>query len=1268
MQFKALCNSTPLWRRLLTKTLLAVKSTRQLSDQLKAVNRKNFFLAMKLTIFWMLAICMQASAGSYSQKVTLSLTNVSLKYVFKEITRQTGVSIVYKEALLEGMSPVSISVHDASIEEALNVCLKGQPVEFQLSGNSIVIKRTFPAALSMRIDSAAIMPPVEIKGIVRMANNVALEGVSISEKGKSTGTTSKKDGSFQLKVSNTEAILVFSSVGYKTIEIPLKGRTEIEVILEASFQELTGTVVTALGITRAKKSLGYSVEEVSGKEFTRVSQENILNGMAGKIPGVTINSTSGTGSSVSMIIRGATSLSSDNQPLFVVDGVPIANTLNNISAVGIDNRVDYGNALSSINPEDIESVTVLKGPSAAALYGSRAGNGVVLITTKSGKNAKKMTVVVTSNTVFDNPYKYLKWQTKFGPGQFSSIPVSASGNLLTNPFGSLIQENIGSTYGAELDKGYSEVQWNSPLDSNGNQIATPLISHKNNVKNFVQTGITSTNGVSVSNNNDQISYRLSYANMSNRGVIPNSDLYRNSLSLNTGVKLNQAVHISSSIDFSRNNSNNRPSGERGTNPLEWAYNVAPNTDIRTLQQYWLPGQEGIQQRSQYKGVFNNPYFLVNEVKNSFVRDRVFGNIRADWQIATNLSFMARYSLDTYTERRETKISQSYTEDPGGSYGIIDIGAYERNADFLLTYKKDINKFKFSLSAGGNSRYQKGSNVTNATKDGTGLVVPGVFTLPNILPQNLNYSSTYYQKGVQSIYGLLNIGYKELAFLDLTGRNDWSSTLPNAQPYFYPSASLSLLLHEIFRIPSNAIQLLKLRAGVAQVGNDANPYQLQSVLNNAGTWSGIPRLSTSGTLLNPDLKPEIATSYEGGLDVSLFKNRLRFAGTYYIVENKNQILSTTTPPSSGYSSKSINAGLLRSKGIELSLGGTLVQYTNWRIVLNANLTRNRTTIVSLSNGLPYYTLWTDAKGGAWTYVGEEIGDIYDAKMVTVTDKGSPYYGYPLLDNTGKWQSIDAINTKNKIGNFNPKFVAGLQGTISYKSISVSFTLDWRNGGDFVSQTYRYGEENGQSSLFYGQLINPGNKSGQQVRDYLVANQDKMIRSTGNHFPLVGGPTPEYNGYPFTYGPYTLPYGGVFVPGVRASGFDASGNPTGYIENLGQNINQADGTDVLPFAGATAWSFTRAYLYPASYLKLREISIAWQLPAKIVKSAKMQEASISIYSRNIILWTAAKINIDPENAYQPSTGVQGNGIQFEQGIERYNVYPWVIPVGIKLNVVF
>lgn len=1112
--------------------------------------------------------------------------------------------------------------------------------------------------------SVAMAQSRTVKGKVTSSDDSGgLPGVNVIQKNTSRGVTTDQNGDFSIEVTGNDAVLVFSFVGYERQEVAVGNRNVVDVVLNADENSLSEVVVTALGIPRAERSLGYSVGKVEGKELTRVVQENVLNSLAGRVSGVTINSTGGTGSSVSMIIRGANSLNSDNQPLFVIDGVPIANTLNNVSAGGNDNRVDFGNAISSLNPDDIENISILKGPSAAALYGSRAGNGVVLITTRSGANVNKMTVSVNSSTVFDQPYKFLKWQTQFGSGQFSAIPTDISGNPLTNPFGKLIEENVGGTYGAALDKGYEEVQWNSPIGPDGKPMKMPLVSHKDNVRNFVQTGITTTNGISIANNTGGYNYRLSYSNMWNRGIIPNSDLFRNTINLNTSIKVTNAIRLSSVIDFSRNNSNNRPAGNRGSNPLQWAYSVSPHTDIRDLQDYWMPGQEGLQQRSQYAGVYNNPYFLAYEVNNAFVRDRIYGNVRADYQVTPDFSLFARYSLDKLDERRDLKVANSYTNDPNGAYALINIGNFEHNIDFLATYKKDISDFSLSVSGGGNTRYQKGTNVSNATKGGTGLIVPGIYNIQNIAPANLEYSSTWFQRAIYSVYGLANFGYKDMVFLDLTARNDWSSTLPaENRSYFYPSASLSILANEFIPMPKQ-VSLFKLRGGFAQVGNDANPYNLLGTLNNRGAWDGIPRLTTPNTLLIPDLKPEIVTSYEGGLDLNLFTNRLRMAATYYIVENRNQILSAKLPPSSGYTTKNVNAGLLVSKGWELSLGGTPVSTRNFRWDINANWTRNRTRIMELSDELPYYTLWTDARGGAWTYVGDEIGDIYDAEVVTVKDPNSEYYGYPILDATGKWQDIDAISTKNKIGNFNPKFVMGLQTSLNYKGISLNMSFDWRNGGDFVSQTYRYGEEDGRSQLFLDKLINPDGLQGDALRDYLVANEETMIRINGNVFPLVGGPTPDYNGYPFKYGPYTLPHGGVFVPGVIDTGTkDANGNPV-YKENLG-----GPGTAMLPFAGATTWSFTRAFLYDASYIKLREISLGYDLPLKSVQKWGIQNVNFALYSRNIILWTKAKINIDPEMAYQLESGVQGGVSQFKQGIERYNVTPWVMPIGFRLGITF
>lgn len=1082
-----------------------------------------------------------------------------------------------------------------------------------------------------------------------------IQGASILVKGTRIGTSSDHNGSYAITAQGNDPVLIISAVGYKMQEVTVGNKSVVDVSLEESSETLKEAVVTALGIQRDKRSLGYAVGEVQGKDISRVAQENVLNSLAGKVAGVQISSTGPSGSSVSMIIRGAKSLSSDNQPLFVVDGVPINNSLNNVGQIGADNRVDYGNAMSDINPEDVENVSILKGPSAAALYGSRAGNGVVLITTKSGSKVQKMTVSVTSNTVFDKPFKFLKMSTRFATGVLPFTPDS-------NPYpgGILrIEEGGSGGVGPELDKGYKAIQWDSPIGADGQPIPTPLVSHPNNIKDFVQTGITSTNGISIANNNDKITYRLSYANMSSRGIVPSSDLFKNTLAISTVARLNKKLTVSTNLDFSRSNSNNRPAQERGANPLQWAYAVGSHIDINKLRNYWVPGKEGLQQLSQDAKNYNNPFFLANEVKNAFTRDRVFGNVKAEWQITPEIKLMGRYALDTYNETRETKIGYSYTNEPKGTYGIASLKRYERNADFLATYDKRFNDLSVLVSVGGNNRYSESADITTKARDKTGLVIPGLYTIQNIAQTNIQYTNYLYRKGVYSVYGTVNLGYRDMIYLDLTARNDWSSTLPaNNRSYFYPSASLSLLINEMVRMDN--VNLLKVRAGAAQVGNDANPYALFATLQDAGSWNGITRLGKSGQILLPDLKPELATSYEVGIDLNMFRNRLRFAGTYYTSDNRNQIIPTQLSPSSGFTTKNINAGLLQSRGVELSLGGTVLDNAGLRWDLTANFTKNITRIKELSDGLPYYTLWTDAKGGAWTYVGDKVGDIYDAQVITVTDKSSPYYGYPILDNDGSWQNISAVNSKNKIGNFNPDFMLGLQNSLSYKGFTLNFSLDWRKGGQFVSQTYRYMESDLRSQRFLDNLINPGGRTGDQLANYLKSNPEQLIKIHGNYFPIVGGPTADYGGFPFEFGGKTYPYG-VFNPGVIAK-YDGSGNIVGYTENLG-----GAGTKIIPYGDNYPWDFTRAATFDADFIKLREISLGYELPSKFVKSIGLQSANFAVYSRNIILWTKAKINVDPEMAFQPQTNAQA-GTQFKQGIERYNVTPWVIPVGFKLGLTF
>jgi TonB-linked SusC/RagA family outer membrane protein len=1093
--------------------------------------------------------------------------------------------------------------------------------------------------------------------ITASSDGTGIPGVNIQVKGSQKGTSSNASGTYSLEVSGASPVLSITSIGFDAQEIKVGNRNVVDVVMTSSTQELNEVVVTALGIKREEKSLGYSVGKVSGKDLNRVITENVLNGLSGKLAGVSINATGATGSSVSMIIRGAKSLSNDNQPLFVIDGVPVINTLNNIGQVGNDNRVDYGNAISDLNPDNIESVSVLKGPSAAALYGSRAGNGVVLITTKTGAKSNRMTINVNSNTVFDNPFKYLDMHSKFSTGVLPFTPDNNPypGGILS------IEERSAGGIGPELDKGYTAIQWNSPKDAAGKLIPTELKSYPNNLKNFVQTGITTTNGFSISNSTDAATYRISYSNMTNRGLIPGSDLFKNSIDLATSLKLTNKIKLSTNFDFSRNNSNNRPASERGSNPLQWAYAVSPHINILDLKDYWVPGREGLQQKSQAIGNYNNPWFLAYEVKNAFERNRFFGNAKLDYQITKELNFMARYSLDTYGETRETKIAPSYTGEKNGAYGLTTLSPSETNIDFLATYAKSLQDFSLSLSVGGNARNSTNRFISESSRGGTGLVIPGLYTLQNIATANIQYSSSQSKKVVYSAYGMANVGYKDMIYLDLTARNDWSSTLPvDNRSYFYPSASLSVLLNEMFQIPNNRIDLIKVRAGVAQAGNDTNPYALFNTLGLAEPWAGVTRLTKPGSILLPDLKPEITTSMDLGLDVTMYRNRLRFSGTYYTVENRNQIIPTTLPASTGFSSKNINAGLLVSKGIELTLGGTPIDKNGWRLDLTTNFYKNATTIKELSEGLNFYTLWTDAKGGAWTYVGETIGDIYDAEIVTVKDKSSKYFGYPILDSDGSWQSVGASNSRTKIGNFNPDFILGMQASLSYKNWSLNMTFDWRNGGNFVSQTYRYGESDLKSQRFLDNLINPGTMTGDALRNYLVANQETMIKINGNRFPIVGGPTKEYGGYPFEYGGKVYP-NGVFNPGVLAQ-YDSKGNITGYEENLG-----GPNTRIIPYGDNYPWSFTRAATFDASFLKLREVSIGYEVPSNVVKKLGLQAANFSVYSRNIILWTAAKIGIDPETAFQPQAGTQA-GTQFKQGIERYNVTPWVIPVGFKLGLTF
>lgn len=904
--------------------------------------------------------------------------------------------------------------------------------------------------------------------------------------------------------------------------------------------------------------------------------------------------------------------------------------------MGNRNEVDYGNPISDLNPNDIESVSVLKGPSAAALYGSRAGNGVIIITTKKGKKGEALSVNFSSSNVFETPYRYLDLHYKF-----------ANGNRV-----GLLDERSEYWAGMELDKGLKAAQWNSPVDANGAKIPTELKSFPDNMKNFVQTGITSTNSLAISGSSDKTNYRLSYTNMSHRGMIPNSDLFRHNLSLSTTYDLTKKLRVSTDINLTRSNSNSRPStGNRGANPLEAVYNWS-HVDIRDLASVWVPGQEGIQQLAPSNNM-DNPYFIANHMLNSFVRDRAFGSVKAEYNFSPNLSSQIRASFDTYTEERETKIPYSFTRERRGAYHLQNLANQESNIEFLTTYKKKMADFSLTATAGGNIMQQSFSDNYMGSAGGVGLIVPNLYRISNISAVGIRYANGSSRKMIYSLFSTASLGFKDQFYVDLSARNDWSSTLPAAnRSYFYPSVSVSWLANTTFNLP-DFISLFKIRAGIAQVGNDTNPYALEPTLGTEA-WGTLVYNTYPGTLLNPNLKPEINTSREVGVDFNLFNNRLRFEGTYFYQENTNQILNIQSPSSTGFNAKQINAGVISSRGWELMIGGTPIKGNNglsWDI--NVNITRMRTRLESLTPGMNFITLWDDNNGGAQTYVGEDIGNLYSRGYSKVTDPKSPYYNWPILTPQGGWIPDNSREGRVKVGNFNPDAMIGIQSMLRYKRWNLSTSLDWRIGGQYQSFTYRYGGSNWKSQLQMDKLIPGGLYTPDQLIALLKSDPEKYIIPQNGNFPRVGGYTQAAGGLPNPLGTATN-YDGVFIPGVIQTA------PGVFKENLG-----GPGTFIRPASNQFAWSYSQQVTFDADFLKMRELAIGYDLP----KMKGIRAATVSLFSRNLILWTKGRNGIDPERAFQITGGKQGDTQNiFRQGIELQNVEPWTLSFGAKLNVTF
>jgi TonB-linked SusC/RagA family outer membrane protein len=1169
--------------------------------------------------------------------IDLDLKNTTLEYAFKIIESKTQYDFAYDEARVDHKLEIDLvgtrrTVADYLLEISRKASLKFKQINRIITVDVIDKKQKKDTNLEVVIQEIPITGQVTDE-----ENGEGLPGVNVIVKGRNQGTVTDIQGNYKIDVPDENTILVFSSVGFLQQEITVGNRSVIDITLTTDIQTLGEVVVTALGISRDKESLGYSVGTVSGEELNETPQASVLNSMQGKVAGVQISQTYGVrGSSMSMVIRGATSLNSDNQPLFVVDGVPIYNTSDNLF-----NQVDLGNAVSDLNPEDIESVSVLKGPSAAALYGSRAGNGVVLITTKSGKG-KERGLGVDFNTSFiaDNPYEYLPVQNEFASGQEGAF---------------VFENDAYEFWGPKLDNGFIAQQRNQDSPSE-------LISHENNInrqKDFYQTGWTQVNNVGVSGNYDKANFRVSLGNYDNKGIMPNVDLKKNNIGINGTMNLTDNLDVTVMTSLSESKSDNRPNTDDSfLTPTRAILTIGPQVDMSPYinpETWWMPNQEGIVQR-RWKERWNNPYLMQELATTGFDRTQAITKIQASWEFVENLRFTAKYLRSHLSQRAVNQRPWNTVDATKGNFDIQNSSFREQNWEGLFSYNNTFFRdFDLQANFGGNLRYNYKENLHNST---TNLVIPGLYNISNGAPGSVIYNNFLSEKKVNSLFAQASIGYKNMVYLDLTARNDWSSTLPKEnRSYFYPSASISILTNEMFDLPE-WISLAKIRAGYAQVGNDVDPYQLQRYYNFGEDWGDVKRASLDLTAKNAQLKPEIATSKEIGVDLSFWDNRISLDATYYVVENENQVLGINTPITSGAQSKLINAGLVKSNGWDVTLNTSIIRQTDFSFDLGLNFTRNRTTIVELADGIEYFG-YSQGYAYFYTYPGGQVGDIYQAPFFKVEDENSEYYGHAIIFDNGKPERNQNPDNFEKIGNYNPDFIMGINPSIQYKNFSLTAVFDWRSGGEFYSETLRQGKNDGRfpESINGSVDYDPNVDIVEQIK----ANPDKYINE------WVGGRDSEYGGFVWPEEEQRENRSYVNADGEKVYVNDASfdvgvredGNG-GYIENFG-----GPGTIWLsPYnaqKGADRY-LASANLYSATYVKLRELSITYRFPKSLISKVKLQNLSLSLLGQNLFIWTKHNVFIDPETAFVSRDGVN------EPGYEFYSVIPYTRSFGLKLNVGF
>lgn len=992
--------------------------------------------------------------------------------------------------------------------------------------------------------------------ILAAEDGTGLAGASVIFKGTNVGTNADADGNFTFSVPG-DGTLVVSYVGFLIKEITIGNQTNFDIKLDADTRQLSEVVVTAFGIQREKKALGYTVQEIKGSALTESRSTNVANALSGKIAGVRIQSNGGPGSGSTIQIRGSSSVSGNNQPLIVIDGVPMEQTANKT----------FGGGISEVNPDNIKEMSVLKGPNAAALYGSRAANGVILITTKNGQGTKGLGVDINSNITFERPWIKPDFQNTYGGGNGYRTWYNDgwSGNITDPAEIAQYRSVYDSRYPLAGSEGTDE-SWGAPMDGRlvrqwwtGDDVA-PLTPQPDNWDEYWQTGRTITNSVALSGGNDKGFFRLGISRLDQKGIMYYNDFHRNNFRINSGYNLTKNLSVTLSGEYIKSGSDNR--SYAGGQEFIWSHRHVSWDQLRDYESYiGVHNQRGADTDppNWQHTFFTNPYFSQRELPSGNEKDRLLGNVALTYKILPSLTLLVRSGTDFWSDTR-INVSNFLRVRNGvrtpGRFSEEVLRSQETNSDFMLTYNKNLTPdFGLNVQFGGIQR--KNYYKRNYFYVGE-MVVDGLYNAGNSIPSANNIESKIEESETQSLFGTANFSWKDAIFLDLTARNDWSSTLPaNARSYFYPSASLSAVLTELLDIKGNVLSFGKVRASYAQVGNDATPYQLQQTFLAKGSWNGtIPKFSENIEIANSNLKPEITTGLELGADLRFFRGKIGLDVTYYDQTTKDQILGVEISKASGYNTRILNAGKITNKGVEVTISGTPLKLSNgfsWDVSLN--YARNRNKVVELAEGLTTYTLATQRGMSSEARVGQAYGTFYGVGFLK--HEGQVVYGANGLPVTVAGQ---------KLGNVQPDWIGGMMNTLNFKGFSLSALVDVRMGGDIYDEgtgTARWTGQYAETALGREEGV-----IGQGVRQVTVDGVESYIPND------------------------------IIVTANQLYGYS---NPRNYHESA---------------------------IFDASYVKLRELSLGYSFSPAILKKIRIQSAKLSVVGRNVWMIFKNTKHIDPE----------------------------------------